>query len=76
MSGANILSLRSLYICCRLRKELELKMQELQAKLVEDASRVKALGAESNELKAFVEEQLASLLKGRKARITGEFSKS
>ncbi len=63
-------------MCGRLRKELELKMQDLQAKLVEDAGKLKALIAETHELKAFVEEQVAALLKGPKVQITGDFPKS
>jgi len=70
-----VVDLETAYSCNRLRKELELKMQELQAKLVEDAGRVKQLTAETRELKAFVEEQVATLLKGRKVQITGDFAR-
>jgi len=62
-------------LCDRLIKELDLKMQELQAKLVEDANRVKALITETNELRTFVEQHIATLLKGRKVQITGDFTK-
>ena len=49
---------------CRLQRELQAKRQELQQKLVEDASKLATIIAETKELKSFVEEHISGLVKG------------
>ena len=59
---------------CRLQRELQAKRQELQAKLVEDASKLSAIIAETKRLKSFVEEQISKLVKGIEVHVTGEIN--
>ena len=59
---------------CRLQRELQAKRQELQTKLVEDASKLSAIVAETKQMKQFVEEKISGLVKGIEVHITGEFN--
>lgn len=56
----------------RLQRELQAKRQELQQKLVEDASKLAAVIAETKELKSFVEEHISGLVKGIEVHVTGD----
>lgn len=60
---------------CRLQREVEAKRQEVQEVLVTNASKMSKVLDTVQELKAFEEQKLSELFKGRQVHISGDFNR-